>query len=490
MTQPDDHEAGLPTSAQADGVPDAVADGVPDTVADTAADTVADAPTDARTDPPLDTATDTAADTVADQPPARRIGRGRRALLVVLFLLTCVSITTATVVTWVHQVALNTDRWVAVVGPVGTNPAVIAATSDRVSAKVVDVLDVQARLEARLPAPLAFVAVPITQALQDQIRERMATAMATPAFEQAWLAANRVAHQSIVKILRGQSESVVIVDGYVRLDVWPLIGIALTQLQTAGVIPAGVALPDLSQGLPEGAGSRLEQTLGITLPPDFGTIPLVKADRLEAAQQVVRIFDIVTVGLILITILLALVTVWYAPRRLRMVVYLAVGGVVSVLIGRFALGVLEDAIVSSLTDANTATTVRSVLDVALADLYGFSRIVVLGGIVVAVVAVVAGRPAWLMSVAGSAGSTTRQAAAGAGAIAGSAVSQAPSSQTTGDWARLHRRELRLAGLAVIGFIVAWAAMGIEIALLAFALIALVEIGIGLLGGREDDAPDA
>lgn len=313
--------------------------------------------------------------------------------------------------------------------------------------------------------------------------------MATPEFERAWLAANRFAHESIVKILRGESESVVIVDGYVRLDVWPLIGIALTQLQTAGVIPADVALPDLSEGLPEGAGSRLEQTLGITVPPDFGTIPLVPSDRLEAAQQAVRIFDIITVGLILITILLALVTIWYAPRRLRMTVYLAVGAVVSVLVGRYVLGALQDAVVSSLTDADTATTVRSVLDVALADLYAFSRIVVIGGIAIAIIAFIAGRPAWLVSAAGRAGGATRQAAAGAGALAGSAVGQAPSAQTTGDWARLHQRELRLAGLAVIGFIIVWATMGLEIALLAAALVALLEIGIGLLGGRKDDTPD-
>jgi hypothetical protein len=137
-----------------------------------------------------------------------------------------------------------------------------------------------------------------------------------------------------------------------------------------------------------------------------------------------------------------------------MVVYLAVGGVVSVLLGRFVLGGLEGAIVSSLTDADTATTVRSVLDAALADLYAFSRLVVVGGIVVGVVAFIAGRPAWLTSAAARAGGATRQAAAGAGALAGSVAGQAPSTQTTADWARLHQRELRLAGLAVIAFIIA------------------------------------
>jgi hypothetical protein len=220
---------------------------------------------------------------MADAPPARRVGRGKRALLVVLFVLTCLAITTSTVVTWVHQVALNTDRWVAVVGPVGTNPAVIAATSDRVSARVVTVLQVQDRLETLLPAPLDFVAVPIAQALQDQIRERMAVAMATPAFERAWLAANRVAHEGIVKILRGQSETVEVVDGYVRLDVWPLIGIALNQLQAAGVIPAGVDLPDLSEGLPEGLVTASSRRSG-SPSPDFDH-PLVPSDRLEPGSR-------------------------------------------------------------------------------------------------------------------------------------------------------------------------------------------------------------
>ena len=51
----------------------------------------------------------------------------RKILVGILVVLTCLSITVTTVDTWAHRTLLNTNEWVATVGPLGTDPQVTAA---------------------------------------------------------------------------------------------------------------------------------------------------------------------------------------------------------------------------------------------------------------------------------------------------------------------------------------------------------------------------
>lgn len=436
---------------------------------------------------------------VTGEPPSATVtapprpGRRRyQVILSLLFVLSCLGILTSTVVVWVHQVALNTDRWVSVVGPLPENPEVRLAVSTKIADRVVTGLDIQGRLEAVLPGPADIIAAPVANQIEQGLQTRIETAMASPTFQTAWEAANRVAHQQAVDILRGKSETVYVQDGYVVLDVWPLVGIALQQLQAQGIIPATVTLPDLSQGLPEGAFDRLDNLLGGRIPADIGTVPLIPADKLQQAQQVVSIFDWITVLLVVITIALVLTTIWYSSRRLRTVVLLALGGAVALVLARFALQQLQGAIVSSFTDADTATTIRGVVTLALDNLYAWSRIVIVVSVVVAVAAYFVGRPAWAVALTGRATEAGGRAAAGVGSLAASGRTGTSSRETVAAWARANRRTLNVVGIGAIAFVLLWVVSGFWVALLGVALVALLEFGLGLLGGDQgaESAADA
>jgi hypothetical protein len=361
------------------------------------------------------------------------------------------------------------------------NPDVRLAVSTKIADRVVTGLDIQGRLETVLPGPAAIIAAPVANQIEQGLQTRIETAMASPAFQTAWVAANRLAHQQAVEILRGKSESVYVQDGYVVLDVWPLVGIALQQLQAQGIIPASVTLPDLSQGLPEGAFDRLNNLLGGRIPADIGTVPLVPADKLQQAQQVVSIFDWITVLLVVITIALVLTTIWYSGRRLRTVVLLALGGAVALVLARFAIQGAQSAIVSSITDADTATTIRGVVTLAFDNLYAWSRVVIVLSVIVAIVAYFAGRPAWAVALGGRASEAGGRAAAGVGSMAASGAAGAPSRETATAWARGNRRALNWVGIGAIGFVLLWVVAGLWVALLGIALVALLEFGLGLLG---------
>jgi hypothetical protein len=394
--------------------------------------------------------------------------RRRRGVLSGLALiLACLTIVVATSAVWVHQVALNTDRFTALVTDVVAKPEVIDPVAAAVSNKVVTALDLETRIADRLPDLAKPLARPMTLAVQQAIEKRLQTALANPKVQTALLKTLSFAHEHLVALLRGQGEAITTSNGYVQLNVFPVIGIALNELQSIGLIPATVVLPDLSADeAPAALAARLESALGITLPADFGTIQLMPADRLTTAQTVVKVFDIVVVVLILLSFLLALLAIWLAQRRLRMVVYLGIGTIVALVIARFVVRGIASALLGGIEDQGIAGAVTAVVEATVADLVGFITIVLVVAAAVCVVAYVAGRPAWLVrltSRSAEALSATAPATAGAATDAGTG-------RDLGPVIRQNRSAVERFGIAAIVFAVVWIALGLGIALLGLALV--------------------
>ena len=408
--------------------------------------------------------------------------RRRRSILAgVVLVLACLSILITTVAVWTHQVAFNTDRFTALVTDVVADPEVIDPLSARISQQVVDAVGVQARIEARLPDAVKPLAASLTVAIRDAIDKRLQVALANPKVQAALLTSVSFTHAQIMAVLRGDPENVNIVNGYVTVDVFPLVGAALQQLQEIGLIPADVPLPDLST--PEQPGvlaQRVATLLGVTLPEDFGTIQLMPADKLLAARTVVKAFDIIVVVLIALSILLVALALWLADRRRRMLIFLAIGTIVAFVIGRLLIRGTEGAIVGGIADQDLAGAVRSTLDSVFADLRGLTLIVLIATAIVGVAAYLWGRPAWVVSSARVVG--------GAAGQAGSAVAGQAGAGRAGmtEAVRTNRQTVERAGLAVIAFVVVWLVVGLEIAILAAALVAGLELVLGAIGSKPDE----
>ena len=82
----------------------------------------------------------------------------------------------------------------------------------------------------------------------------------------------------------------------------------------------------------------------MTFPEDFGTIPLMPAERLETAQTAVRAFDIVVIVLIVLAVALVALALWLSGKRLRMVVFLAIGTIVAFVLARLFTNAATDAL--------------------------------------------------------------------------------------------------------------------------------------------------
>ena len=254
----------------------------------------------------------------------RRVTRRRSVLAGISLVLACITILVATIAVWAHQVAFNTDRFTALASNALEQPEVIDPLAARISAQVVTALDVQTRLTNVLPERVTAIAGPVTLALQDGLTRRLETLLAEPRMQQALTRTLSFAHTRVMNLLRDQADAATVVDGQVVLEVYPALLVALQELQTAGIIAPDVELPDPATAEPPGVvRGILETRLGVTFPADFGTIPLMPAERLETAQTAVRVFDLVVIVLIALAVALVALAIWLSGKRLRMVVFLA-----------------------------------------------------------------------------------------------------------------------------------------------------------------------
>lgn len=275
------------------------------------------------------------------------------------------------------------------------------------------------------------------------------------------------------------------------IEVWPIVGAALDELQSEGLIPADIQLPDLSSPEPPGILSgRLATALGITLPADFGTIQLMPADNLLKYQSYVRAFDIIVVVLILVSLAFIALALWLSTRRRRMLMFLAIGTIIAFVLARLAINGIVGAVVSGIADADLALAVRTVIDAVVADFRGISTLILIALAIVAVAAYLGGRPRWATRLASGAGSAAGRAGTAAGAAAGTAagtaVTAAPSKETMAQALTANRATVERTGVAAIAFVVLWLAIGLDIAILAAALYIGFEMVLHVLGSGPDD----
>ncbi|MDH4142449.1 MAG: hypothetical protein OEV61_07545, partial [Chloroflexota bacterium] len=154
-------------------------------------------------------------------PPQERTGRRRGVLAGLALLLACFTIVIATAAVWVHQVALDTDRFTGLVTDVVDDPAVVEPIAARVSQQVVTALEIESRVAELLPDRAAPLARPLTEAVREAIDQRLQRALSNPDVQAAFLRVLSATHSQVVAFLRGDTEVLTVEDGYLQLNVFP-----------------------------------------------------------------------------------------------------------------------------------------------------------------------------------------------------------------------------------------------------------------------------
>jgi hypothetical protein len=307
---------------------------------------------------------------------APQSSRARRVLVVILGILACVAITLSATTLWLHQAALNTDRYVSIVTKVAADPEVVEEVSTNLAERLVSRIEIP-----QLVKPL----------IQDWLQERIATFMESEGFADAWANANRAAHTALVRILRSDA---VLPEEPVTISIRELLVIGVERLQEVGVIPGDIELPDLSDNdAVQRIREVLAERLDVELPEDFGQITIVRPARLEMARQFVRIFDFITVTSVLLTVGLIALTIFLARNRLRAVLLLGIGAAVALLAAIAATGAISSAVAGALAEAGARGTLGAMLSALMSDLaVAFVIVLVIGAVTVLAIQYVGRQP--------------------------------------------------------------------------------------------------
>jgi len=316
----------------------------------------------------------------------------------VLVVLCCLGILGSMLTVWTSATFLNTDSWLSIVGPIGQNPKVIQSVSTYTATEVVTLLDVQGLATQALPPRAEFLAAPLTQVVHNYIQTHVADLMHTPKFHQLWIDINRKVHAQLLAALRGQTNVLHISNGVVTLNLIPVIDQALQYVQQhlPGMLSEKVKLPDPSQlEVPQQAQKRLSEALGVQVPSNLGQIKLFESAQLATAQQLLRLLDVLTVLLPILTAGLILATLWISPDVRRTLLQLGIGIAITMIIVKFASGYLNQTVVSA-TDNNPAaqSVVQETMQTVLGSLDAITSWLLAGGLVLAIGAFLAGKPQW------------------------------------------------------------------------------------------------
>ncbi|MDH3755139.1 MAG: hypothetical protein OEU32_14810, partial [Acidimicrobiia bacterium] len=320
-----------------------------------------------------DTDTDTGAEPLdgpaapdhAGQDP--RSARWRRSLAVVLAVTAAIGLVLAVTATWMNRTLLDTDQWVQSVEPLPQDSEIQGIVAEQVADEVLTVIDLPDLMDGLLGPAGKFLAVPAEDAARSAIEEVTVVVLASPEFEQLWIDANRRAHEAAVKVLKGEVDAVTNVDGQVTLDLVPLINNVIAEISqdTPELFRGAISIPEVSADEVDQAATNLANALGITLPPDFGQIPVFDAQALTTAQDAVQVLDAGMVALWIIFVLAFVGALVASVDRRGTIVFLGIVITVTAMIVWLLRRPLESDIVAEVKNPSGKQATQVVIDVVL-----------------------------------------------------------------------------------------------------------------------------
>ncbi|MFE0251138.1 hypothetical protein [Streptomyces sp. NPDC059010] len=391
----------------------------------------------------------------------------------VLIVVTCILVPVALITVWVHDIALDTDRYVETVAPLATEPAIQDAAVNRISdavdtridgdqaaGELADWLKSQG-LPPKATAAIRGLGPQIDSAVDGAVNRVVTRIVHSDAFATVWKDANERAHNAVVHALTGEGRGAVGVSGgTVTLDVGTLVEQVKKELVDAGLSPAA-AIPDVNKQL-----------------------VLFQSEELEKIRDGAHLLDVVGHWLPVLTVLIGVAGVLLARRRRRALARTALGAAFACLVVAIALVVVRRFYLDHLPAAvQSDAAAAAVFDTLLRFLrYALVTTIVLG-VVIALGAYLIGPGRLPVAIRRGADRT-------ADSLAGWADGHEIRAGRVGVWAQTHRRSITLSVLAVVAFVFAVWNRPTAITTVVFALVLVAILAILALlaaGGRVEMA---
>lgn len=308
---------------------------------------------------------------------ARARNGGAAAIMVVATLALALAIPAV----WVNRMVTNTGYYVQTVSPLAKDTAVQDAVAGAASNAIITKLDLQPKLESRLPTDLAFLAAPITSAADGFIRDQATAFVRSDAFPKLWDRANEISHKALVAAVTGKSSGAVQVQaGTITLDLGVLVDQLVARLQSRGF--------GFAANLPTGAVNR--------------TLTLYHSDTLAQASSLVDAIQRTALILPIVGLILAAGAVALAANRRVALLWLGWSLLVwtllplqAIYIGQSYFGQQLNSLAGIPTDA-----AQNAYGIVFAQLVATEQLFVAVSVIVIVAAMLAGPSRWATALRG------------------------------------------------------------------------------------------
>lgn len=281
----------------------------------------------------------------ASAPEPKTHHRARTFWSVVLITVACLLAPLSVVAVWARGEVTDTDRYVATVAPLASDPAIQQAVSDRVSNEILQRLDIKAltseligtisanrSLTPGQTAALTAAAGPVDSGIESFIRDKVTQVVQSPQFAALWTQANTKAHDQIDAALSGQTTGAVQIQGNeVVLDLGEVVAQVKTQLINAGF------------------------TVAEKIPTVDTQIVLVESSSISRAQRAYSTLNTLGFWLPLVAVVLALTGVFVAYNSRKGLLGFGFGLTLTMVVSGIAFGFVRTDVLNQLpATANTA----------------------------------------------------------------------------------------------------------------------------------------
>jgi hypothetical protein len=399
--------------------------------------------------------------------------RWRTILAALLIVIACVLAPLSVVAVWTKNQVTNTDRYLRTMAPLASEPAIQRALADRITAKIFANVDVKGLTDQAvdtlakqgLPpdrvAQLRSLEVPVANGVESFTHSQIAKLTSSAAFANAWVQANRLAHDALVKAMTGTGGgAVTIQDDTVTLDLGPLIHTVKQQLTASGF------------------------GLAAKIPETNTTFVLFQSPAITKAQSGFNLLNTLGIWLPIIVLALIALGVYIAKRHRRALVGASLGVGAGMIVLALGLAIFRSAYLNALSP----TVSHDAAAVTYDTLVRYMR---LGLRSVLVLALVIALGAFLTGPSVTAVRTRDSLVRAIGWLRGSAESAGLRTGPVGSWVYAHKQALRIGAVAAAGLaLVFWGQpTGRVIILLAVLLLVALAL-IELLGRPPEASPSA
>jgi len=232
---------------------------------------------------------------------------------------------------WGQRTLTDTQQFVNTVGPLGSDPLIVASIAESVTLALTKNVDLEAEVKKALPPAAAPLAGPIAAAIPTFVDEATVKLLSTEQFQQLWTRAVGTLQEATIKVLEGDNSGPVQEsNGQIVLDLSVVIQEVKTRLVANGL-------------------TAIEN---VPIPPAADTqLVLLDSTQVDQARAIYRITVPAAQLLIVVVALLFTAAILISRRRARMTAIVGIG----VLIGAGLIRALLAFAPSALTNSFTGT---------------------------------------------------------------------------------------------------------------------------------------